>query len=318
MFQLIILFLNKIKNRFRFYLFDLLKLSRASQKEMGGKRSSICQRTIAGVKWQDIKRKGRASWFLARCRRTTTQRQKSNVPKASTGNHKLPDSESSSLVSEATTQLDEFFDDEFEAYKHDVVIDGIEEYDTFEEPIDFNSSIQKSFSSKCEEMRSEGMPKRTRCAGSLVSLDCEMVGGGPHKRKNLLARCAVLDEAGQLPKSSTHPCVPPLTFAAAGNVILDEYVTPDEAVTDYRTKWSGIRPRDLIGAPSFREVRQRVAAAVRGRILVGHAIDNDLRVLRLPHPPALIRDTSLYPGLRRELAAVVPSVRIAADSARRL
>ena len=72
----------------------------------------------------------------------------------------------------------------------------------------------------------------------------------------------------------------PLSRSFAGNVILDEYILPDEPITDYRTRWSGIRPRDLVGAPSFREVRQRVADAVRGRILIGHALDNDLRALR--------------------------------------
>ncbi len=92
-------------------------------------------------------------------------------------------------------------------------------------------------------------------------------------------------------------------------MILDEYILPSEPITDYRTQWSGIRPGDLIGAPSFREVRQRVADLVRGRIIIGHAIDNDLRALMLPHPPALVRDTSVYPGLRQELAAAAPSVR---------
>ena len=91
---------------------------------------------------------------------------------------------------------------------------------------------------------------------------------------------------------------------------MDEYVKPTQRVTDYRTRWSGIRAKDLVGAPSFQEVRQRAAAILRGRILVGHALHNDLAVLKLSHPPALIRDTSLYPGLRQELASALASVRL--------
>jgi hypothetical protein len=39
-----------------------------------------------------------------------------------------------------------------------------------------------------------------------------------------------------------------------GNVLLDTFVAPSEAVTDYRTAVSGVRPADLVGAPSFTEV----------------------------------------------------------------
>ncbi len=65
---------------------------------------------------------------------------------------------------------------------------------------------------------------------------------------------------------------------SAGNVLLDEHVAQKERVTDYRTRFSGIRPRDLVGAPSLEEVQQRVADMFKGRIVVGHAITNDLTV----------------------------------------
>ena len=65
---------------------------------------------------------------------------------------------------------------------------------------------------------------------------------------------------------------------SAGNVLLDEYVAQKERVTDYRTRFSGIRPSDLVGAPSLEEVQQRVADMFKGRIVVGHAITNDLTV----------------------------------------
>ena len=36
-----------------------------------------------------------------------------------------------------------------------------------------------------------------------------------------------------------------------GNVILDEYVKQRERVVDYRTRWSGIRARDMINGMSL-------------------------------------------------------------------
>lgn len=70
----------------------------------------------------------------------------------------------------------------------------------------------------------------------------------------------------------------------AGNVLLDEYVAQKERVTDYRTRFSGIRPSNLVGAPSLEEVQAKVAAFFKGRIVVGHSITNDLTVSRSADP----------------------------------
>lgn len=63
-----------------------------------------------------------------------------------------------------------------------------------------------------------------------------------------------------------------------GHVLLDTFVQPRERVTDYRTWVSGIRESDLRGAPSFDVVQKQVAELVEGRVLIGHAIDNDTKV----------------------------------------
>ena len=128
--------------------------------------------------------------------------------------------------------------------------------------------------------RRKDLPTRSRC----VAIDCEMVGVGKTKSRSILARVAVVDEHGVC--------------------LLDTHVRPTERITDFRTRWSGIRARDLVGAPTFDSVRHRVAQLVRGKILVGHAIHNDLNVLNISHPPALVRDTAFFQGLRRALAAV--------------
>jgi RNA exonuclease 4 len=142
---------------------------------------------------------------------------------------------------------------------------------------DFENSIDSPRSAV--KPRRKSLPQLSGC----LAIDCEMVGVGKNKARSILARVAVVDERG--------------------TCLLDSYVRPTERITDYRTRWSGIRARDLVGAPSFDSVRQRVAQLVRGKILVGHAIHNDLRVLNITHPPALIRDTAFFSGLRRALAA---------------
>jgi DNA polymerase III epsilon subunit-like protein len=63
-----------------------------------------------------------------------------------------------------------------------------------------------------------------------------------------------------------------------GHVLLDTFVQPKETVADFRTWISGIREEDLVGAPDFESVQKQVSDLVEGRILVGHAIDNDLKV----------------------------------------
>ena len=58
-----------------------------------------------------------------------------------------------------------------------------------------------------------------------VALDCEMVGIGIDGKISALARCCVVDFDGE--------------------VLYDEYVRPPGFVTDFRTKWSGVRKQDL-------------------------------------------------------------------------
>lgn len=105
-----------------------------------------------------------------------------------------------------------------------------------------------------------------------LALDCEMVECYHHK--SVLARISIVNLFG-------HP-------------VLDRYVAPPSRVTDYRTKYSGIRRRDIANAPDFDTVQKEVSDIIRGRIVVGHAIHNDFAVLNLKHPPELTRDTADY------------------------
>jgi len=108
-------------------------------------------------------------------------------------------------------------------------------------------------------------------SGKFIALDCEMVGVGVEGKESSLARVSIVNYHGA--------------------VLLDEIVQQRERVVDYRTEWSGIHPSDLINAKPFMEVQKRVADLLKDKILVGHAVFNDLKALLLSHPFPLTRDT---------------------------
>lgn len=104
-----------------------------------------------------------------------------------------------------------------------------------------------------------------------------------------------------------------------GVTILDRFVRPKERVTDYRTHVSGIQPwmlRKDQGAITLKEAQEEVTQIIQDRVVVGHALHNDLSALLLSHPKSLIRDTSKYgvfkrmsggrtPGLKRLAKAIL-------------
>jgi RNA exonuclease 4 len=62
-------------------------------------------------------------------------------------------------------------------------------------------------------------------------------------------------------------------------------------------------------ALSFEEAQKEVAALLKGRILVGHALKNDLECLLLGHPRRDIRDTSRHPEFRKLNKGNTPSLK---------
>jgi RNA exonuclease 4 len=109
-----------------------------------------------------------------------------------------------------------------------------------------------------------------------IGLDCEMVGIGPEGKISVLARCCLVNFDGE--------------------VVYDQFVRPSGFVTDFRTKWSGVRKKNFREghAISFKECQEQVARMIKDKILVGHALKNDLDVLMLNHHRSAIRDTARY------------------------
>lgn len=60
---------------------------------------------------------------------------------------------------------------------------------------------------------------------------------------------------------------------------------------------------------SLEEVQQKVSDLMLNRILVGHAIQNDLRALLLSHPQRDIRDTSRHPSFRKLSKGKTPGLK---------
>jgi RNA exonuclease 4 len=112
-----------------------------------------------------------------------------------------------------------------------------------------------------------------------VAMDCEMVGVGKDGLKSAVARVTCVDYHH--------------------NILLDLFVKPDQPVTDYRTHVSGITPQHLEAedALDLETARSRVTQLLtrtENILLVGHALKNDLSLLKIQHPWQNIRDTAKY------------------------
>ncbi|CAK9436790.1 uncharacterized protein LODBEIA_P13120 [Lodderomyces beijingensis] len=126
-------------------------------------------------------------------------------------------------------------------------------------------------------------------AGKYIAMDCEFVGVGPQGATSVLARVTIVN--------------------FYGHVLLDEYVRPTERVTDFRSWVSGVHPWHLKNAMSFAEAQEKASSLMKGRIVVGHALSNDLDKLKLSHPWSMVRDTSCVPEFRASVGGKKPSLK---------
>ncbi|KAM5156682.1 interferon-stimulated 20 kDa exonuclease-like 2 isoform 1-T2 [Mantella aurantiaca] len=126
-----------------------------------------------------------------------------------------------------------------------------------------------------------GLPSASSAPSyKIVAIDCEMVGTGPKGSISALARCSVI--------------------GYHGDVVYDKYVRPANPVTDYRTKWSGIRREHLVNAIPFVTAQKEILKILHGKIVIGHAIQNDYKALGYFHPKEMTRDTSKITLLNRK------------------
>jgi len=116
-----------------------------------------------------------------------------------------------------------------------------------------------------------------------IAIDCEMVGVGTDGKKSALARASAVDWDG--------------------TILLDAFVRVPERVTDFRTFVSGVRPKDIRvtndAALDHEECRSKMEKLLQDKVLVGHALKNDLSALMLTHPREHTRDTAKYKPFMR-------------------
>mmetsp|Transcript_39510 Transcript_39510/g.58050 ORF Transcript_39510/g.58050 Transcript_39510/m.58050 type:complete len:382 (+) Transcript_39510:107-1252(+) len=112
--------------------------------------------------------------------------------------------------------------------------------------------------------------------GPYIALDCEMVGIGLNGSQSALARVSMVNWEGA--------------------IILDTFVKVKVPVTDFRTFVSGVTAQDIESedAVDFDVCRHLVQTILNGRVLIGHALVNDLSALMINHPWYYTRDTATY------------------------
>ncbi|XP_075463797.1 interferon-stimulated 20 kDa exonuclease-like 2 [Ascaphus truei] len=139
--------------------------------------------------------------------------------------------------------------------------------------VQHNASVLSEFESGLPAIPSAAKPPY-----KMVAIDCEMVGTGPGGCKSDLARCSIVNHQG--------------------DVVYDKYILPSSPVTDYRSRWSGIRRSHLVNATPFKLAQKEILKILSGKIVVGHAIHNDFKALNYFHPKEMTRDTALIPLLK--------------------
>ncbi|KAI5954645.1 REX4 [Candida jiufengensis] len=152
-----------------------------------------------------------------------------------------------------------------------------------------NKNILKSEIPNQPQLLHKSQKDKRKQPGKYIAMDCEFVGVGPEGENSALARVTIINYYG--------------------HVLLDEYVQPKEKITDFRTWVSGIQPWHLKNALSFEKAQQLTNDLITGKILIGHALNNDLNKLFLDHPFSMIRDTCNFPTFKKITGGRNPSLK---------
>jgi len=124
-----------------------------------------------------------------------------------------------------------------------------------------------------KEMMDNNLPKlKLNRNDKIVGIDCEMVES---EDSDVLARVSIVTR---------------------GTVLMSSFVACNGDVTNYNTEISGVSEADLIDAPGYPEVVEKVRKILEDAdIIVGHGLDHDMKVLGFEFPEEKVRDTSTYP-----------------------
>ncbi|CAL4103314.1 unnamed protein product [Meganyctiphanes norvegica] len=130
-----------------------------------------------------------------------------------------------------------------------------------------------------------------------VAMDCEMVGVGPRGRRQQLGRVSIVNYYG--------------------HVLYDTCVKPREKVTNYRTHVSGLTREKIENGKDFKTAQKDVKNILKGKILIGHSLTNDLKVLHF-HQQFRMYDTQKYAPFRTYNKGQLPGLKTLAFKIRNI
>jgi RNA exonuclease 4 len=142
-------------------------------------------------------------------------------------------------------------------------------------------SLQKQAASSSSGKKHHDAPMTKR--DLYFCLRCGTVGIGPGGLDSVVGRVTLVNWENQ--------------------VIIDTFVKVPARVTDYRTAETGITAQALCSenARKLEDVRVKVSAMIKGRILIGHGLEVDLSALGLVHPWCDVRDTAVHAPYMQEV-----------------
>ena len=111
---------------------------------------------------------------------------------------------------------------------------------------------------------------------AIVAIDCEMVE--IDNNDSAIARCSIVNDFGE--------------------IVYDKFIRPASKITDFRTNISGITPICLKHAPLLKDEINEIHSILKDKIIVGHTLSSDLKLLELPYNFNTLNNTEYYKGIR--------------------
>mmetsp|Transcript_6083 Transcript_6083/g.5693 ORF Transcript_6083/g.5693 Transcript_6083/m.5693 type:complete len:142 (+) Transcript_6083:133-558(+) len=85
-----------------------------------------------------------------------------------------------------------------------------------------------------------------------------------------------------------------------GHVLLDTFVKPRGVITNYRSWVSGVYPSSMKNAMPYNEAREKAVGIMKDRIVVGHSLKHDFKVLNWEPLQHNMRDLITFKKFRDE------------------